>query len=39
MSVAKSNSDRAQVYGVVFTMKRHNIFLFDLHHSKRKLNL
>lgn len=35
----ESCNDRAQIYGVVFTMKRHDPFLFDLHHPKRKLVL
>lgn len=31
--------DRKQIYGTVFTMKRYGLFLFDLHHPKRKLEL
>lgn len=26
MSVARSHNDRAQIYGVAFTMKRHDLF-------------
>lgn len=39
MPEIESSNDRAQIYGAVFTMKRHGLFLFDLHHPKRKLEL
>lgn len=39
MPEIEPSKDGAQIYGVVFTMKRHDLFLFDLHHPKRKLEL
>lgn len=39
MTEIEPSKDGAQIYGAVFTMKRHGQFLLDLHHPKRKLEL
>lgn len=39
MSVIEPCNNASQIYEAVFTMKGHSLFLFVLHHPKRKLEL